>query len=132
MKTYLDTSALVKLVVAEHESTALRTYLRDVAGPDTLFTSALSRTELVRAVAGAGPAAIAQARRLLSETSTVNLTRRLLDNAAVLQPPRLRSLDAIHIAAARTAGSDLRALLTYDKRTAGAALDARVFVLSPE
>ncbi len=54
MKTYLDTSALVKLVVAEDESTALQEYLRAVAA-DTLFTAALARTELIRAVSGAGP-----------------------------------------------------------------------------
>jgi hypothetical protein len=42
MKTYLETSALVKPVVTERESTALKGYLRTVAD-DTLFTAALAR-----------------------------------------------------------------------------------------
>ena len=71
MRTYLDTSALVKLVVAERESTALRGYLRAITA-DTLFTAALARTELVRAVAGAG--AGRQPRRAASWTSSTPST----------------------------------------------------------
>lgn len=131
MKTYLDTSALVKLIVAEKESTALRGYLRDTAGADTLFTAALTRAELVRAVAGSGPTAIAHARVVLAELDTVNLTRRLLDTAGVLQPLELRSLDAIHLAAAQTAGSDLRVVLSYDNRMLQAATALGMAVASP-
>ncbi len=130
MRTYLDTSALVKLVVAERESTALRGYLRAITA-DTLFTAALARTELVRAVAGAGAGAAAQARRILDELDTVNLTRDLLDAAAELRPARLRTLDAIHLAAARRAGTELRALVTYDNRMATAAADLGMVVNPP-
>ena len=130
MRTYLDTSALVKLVVAEPESTALRAYLRGI-GDDVLFTAALSRTELVRAVAGAGIAAVAQARRILDELDTINLTRGLLDAAADLRPARLRTLDAIHLAAAQRAGTELRVLVTYDNRMASAATDLDMLVGAP-
>ncbi len=130
MRTYLDTSALVKLVVSERESAALHAYLRRV-GDDTLFTAALTRTELVRAVVGAGVAAVAQARRMLDELDTVNLTRGLLDAAADLRPARLRTLDAIHLAAARRAGAELRAVVTYDNRMAGAAADLGIPVEAP-
>jgi len=130
MRAYLDTSALVKLVVSERESAALHAYLRRV-GDDTLFTAALTRTELVRAVLGAGIAAVAQARRVLDELDTVNLTRGLLDAAADLRPARLRTLDAIHLAAARRAGAELRAVVTYDNRMAGAAADLGIPVEAP-
>jgi len=130
VKTYLDTSALVKLVVQEHESTALRKYLRAHRN-DTLFTAALARTELVRAVAGAGPAATALARRLLTDLDTVNLTRGLLDSAADLPPIRLRTLDAIHLAAALRAADGLRAVITYDSRMAAAAAAAGIPVHAP-
>ncbi|TVS88080.1 type II toxin-antitoxin system VapC family toxin [Mycobacterium helveticum] len=130
MRAYLDTSALVKLVVSERESAALHAYLRRV-GDDTLFTAALTRTELVRAVLGAGIAAVAQARRILDELDTVNLTRGLLDAAADLRPARLRTLDAIHLAAARRAGAELRAVVTYDNRMAGAAADLGIPVEAP-
>src|SRR5271166_544410 len=82
MKLYLDTSALVKLVAREPHSPALRRYLETHAS-DTRFTSALARTELIRAVSRYGPsAAIAQARRLLTRLDTVALSIRLLDVAA--------------------------------------------------
>lgn len=84
MKTYLDTSALIKLVVAEPESPALRTYLGTVAG-DTLFTAALTRTELIRAVRRVDAMALARSRHLLGGLATVNLTVALLDDAVT--PP---------------------------------------------
>jgi predicted nucleic acid-binding protein len=120
VRLYLDTSALVKLIVAESESAALSHYLQRFAG-DTLFSAALARTELVRAVTAGGPPAIAEARALLDSIDTVALSRSLLDAAASLTPSRLRALDAIHLAAAQRAGSSLRAVVTYDSRMVEAA-----------
>lgn len=120
MRLYLDTSALVKLVVAEAESDALSAYLRSHPD-DAAFTSALARTELLRAVAAGGVAAVTEARRLLDSLDTVALSRSLLDHAGTLPPTHLRTLDAIHLAAALLAGSDLRAVITYDNRMSEAA-----------
>ena len=120
MKTYLDTSALIKLVVSEPESRALREYL-DSIGDDTLFTAGLARTELIRAARRLDARAVTTSRRLLGGIATVTLTASLLDTAATLDPPLLRSLDAIHLAAAGLAGADLRAVITYDARMADAA-----------
>lgn len=121
MKLYLDSSALVKLVKREAESSALRTYLRR-RGTDGRVTSALARVEVVRALSGGGPAAVAHARRQLARVDHVNLDRLLLDDAATLVPGMaLRSLDAIHLASARSIGADLRAVVTYDRRMADAA-----------
>ncbi|HTY26919.1 MAG TPA: type II toxin-antitoxin system VapC family toxin [Mycobacterium sp.] len=120
MRLYLDTSALVKLVVAEVESEALASYLRGFAD-DVLFTAALARTELLRAVADGGVTAITDARSLLDSLDTVTLSRSLLDHAGTLPPVRLRALDAIHLAAAQRAGPSLRGVVTYDTRMADAA-----------
>jgi uncharacterized protein len=120
MRLYLDTSALVKMVVAEPQSVAVRDYLRDYSA-DSLFTAPLSRTELVRAVASAGPAAVTAARMLLDELEMVTLSRAVLDDAASLPPRQLRSLDAIHLTAALRAESSLRAVVTYDARMSSAA-----------
>lgn len=54
MRIYLDTSALVKLVVVEAESVALQNFLAEQRH-DTLFSAALARTELIRAVSRTGP-----------------------------------------------------------------------------
>jgi predicted nucleic acid-binding protein len=131
VKLYLDTSALVKLVQVEAESAALRRYLRRSAG-DLRVTSALSRVELVRAVAAGGPDAKAHARRVLSRLHVLELGREVLDDAADLAPGVvLRSLDAIHLASARQVGGELRAILTYDLRMAGAATGLGLPVAAP-
>jgi hypothetical protein len=115
---YLDSSALVKLVVAEDESAALRRYLR--SRPERV-SCALARVELMRAVRPQGGAALARARRLLRRVDLVHLDDDLLDAAASLDPGILQSLDAIHLAAAQTMADDLAAVVTYDDRMAAAA-----------
>ena len=130
MRTYFDTSALIKLVVAEPETSSLRLYLREIGG-DTLFTAALTRTELIRAVRRVDVHALAVARRVLAGLATVNLTPAILDEAATLDPPLLRSLDAIHLAAAQRAGADLRAVVTYDARMSEAATLLGIPIAAP-
>jgi predicted nucleic acid-binding protein len=128
---YLDSSALVKLVQRESESDSLRRFLRRHRS-DHLVTSALARVEVVRAVFAGGPVAIEHARRQLARLDQVVLSNDLLDSAATLAPAgQLRSLDAIHLAAAQVVGRDLRALVTYDRRMAGAARALGLAVETP-
>jgi predicted nucleic acid-binding protein len=117
---YVDSSALVKLVQAERESAALRRYLRRHRSL-VKATCALSRVEVVRAVALGGTRATALARRQLARFHQLDLDRELLDRAAGLPSGApLRSLDAIHLAAAQTLPA-LRAVVTYDARMQTAA-----------
>lgn len=130
MQLYVDTSALVKLVVVEAESAALRSYLAECAS-DVRMAAALARTELVRAVAAHRSIDVLEnARRVLTRMHLVTLSNRLLDAAATMAPRELRTLDAIHLAAALTA-PDLRAMVTYDSRLAEAAATAGIAVVSP-
>lgn len=115
---YLDSSALVKLVVAEPESSALRRYL---GGEPERASCTLARLEVLRAVRSHGPAALARARRLLQRLNLVPIDDELLDAAAALDPRMLRRLDALHVAAAQLLGDDLTAVVTYDRRMAAAA-----------
>lgn len=115
---YLDSSALVKLVVAERESAALRAYLR---AHTVRASCALARVEVLRAVRAHGAAALARARRLLRRVDLIHVDDELLEDAATLDAGILRSLDAIHLAAARTFGDELSAVVTYDRRMADAA-----------
>ena len=125
---YLDASALVKLVVAESESDALRRFLR--AHP-VRVSCALARVEVPRAVAGQGEAARLRARDLLDRVRLLALDDRLLNDAADLPPPVLRSLDAIHVAAARSFGDSLEVFVTYDIRMAAAAAAAGLNCAAP-
>jgi predicted nucleic acid-binding protein len=130
MQLYLDSSALVKLVVSEAESTALRTYLAERRS-DARMAAALARAEVVRAVAmHRSIEVIETARSIIARLHLVPLNNRLLDAAATKLPPELRTLDAIHLAAAMTA-PDLRAIVTYDKRLADAAATAGLPVVAP-
>jgi predicted nucleic acid-binding protein len=125
---YLDSSALVKLVIAEPESFALRRYLADE--PERA-SCALARVEILRAVRGHGPAAFTRARRLLQRRNLVQIDEELLDAAGALDPRVLRSLDAIHLAAAQLFGDELTAVVTYDRRMAEAAAVVDVAVAAP-
>jgi hypothetical protein len=85
-----------------------------------------------RAVLVGGPAALAQARRQLSRLDQIILSTEVLDRAATLAPGlALRSLDAIHLAAAQVVGVDLRAVVTYDGRMADAAQELGFAVERP-
>jgi predicted nucleic acid-binding protein len=131
VRLYLDSSALVKLVQREAESDALRRYLR-AHRLDERVASELVRVEVVRSVLGGGPAAVSHARRQLARLYLVLMDRDVLDHAATLAPASmLRSLDAIHLATAQLLGADLRAVLTYDVRMAGAAAGLGLVVASP-
>lgn len=113
MAVYLDSSALVKLVVAEAESGALRRFLR--RHPERV-SSALVNVEVVRAVRSQGNAARARARLVLARVRLLAVDDALLLAAAALDPGILRSLDAIHLASAQAIGDDLDWVLTYDRR----------------
>jgi predicted nucleic acid-binding protein len=125
---YLDSSALVKLVIAEDESAALRRYLRRHRARASCV---LARVELLRAARPHGTAALTRARRLLRRLDLVQLDDELLDDAAMLDAGILRSLDAIHLAAARVFGDELTAVVTYDGRMAEAAARAHLSVETP-
>lgn len=118
MATYLDSSAIVKLAVREPESFALRRYLRKRR---PLVSSALARTEVLRALLPAGDEAVARGRDVLQRLDLVRVNDHILNAAALLLPAEVRSLDAIHLATAQQLGRDLRVLITYDDRVAAAA-----------
>lgn len=131
MSVYLDSSALVKLVAKESETTALRRYLARRADAPRV-TSSLARVEVVRAVSGGGAQAVTRARELLDRLYEVPLERSLLDRAADLRSPlALRTLDAVHLASALVLGATLSALVTYDARMAAAAVSLGLEVAAP-
>jgi len=127
---YLDSSALVKLVVAEPESTVLMERLE--AWP-LRVSSVLALTELPRALgrAGFGAAARRRAREVLARVALVDVDRRILVTAAALEPRALRTLDAIHLATALTVREDLEAIVTYDRRLRAAAERVHIDVVAP-
>ncbi|MEP7336099.1 MAG: type II toxin-antitoxin system VapC family toxin [Actinomycetota bacterium] len=129
VRVYVDASALVKLVVDEPESVALRRFVE--SSRPRLATSELAIVELLRAVrvAGSGADGIRRAREELDATELLDVDRELLETAVSWTSARVRSLDAIHLASALRIGA--REMLVYDRRLAEAAEAAGLEVLSP-
>ena len=127
---YLDSSALVKLALTEPESGALIEYLSDRAD-QAMVSSALHRTEVLRAIWLAEPGALTRGVRLVRRVGRVALSTEVLDNAATLPPQRLGPTDAIHLASALAIRRDLSAFVAYDKRLLDAAAEAGLPIASP-
>ena len=129
MAHYVDTSALVKLVVQEPESAALRRWLaEDDREP---VACDLARTELMRTVRRGGPELAPNARRVLDAITLTQVTTAVFEHAGRLEPGALRSLDAVHLAAALDLGDDLHGLVTYDRVMADAARSCGIEVIAP-
>ena len=126
---YLDSSAFVKLVVEEDESAAVRTFLSALSA--RRVSSALLRTEALRAVRHLGPDALATVREGLRRVDLIGIDDRTLDAAGTLEPQVLRTLDAIHLATAMAVGDDLEAIVTYDERMVEAARLMGLSTVSP-
>ena len=131
---YADSSALIKLIWQEAESSALRAYL---AGAN-LVSSELVLTEIPRAArrAAARDAAVAldllleRAGALVDALALRPLDQALLAGAGALSEPALRALDAIHVAAAVSL-TPIDAFVTYDERQAAAARLAGLRTVAP-
>ena len=78
-----------------------------------------------------GASARVRARSLLERIGLVRLDDGLLDVAGELAGSTLRSLDAIHLAAAQTLGPDLVEVITYDRRMTEAATSLGLPVVAP-
>jgi uncharacterized protein len=126
---YIDTSALVKLVVAENETAALQTWFAE-ADRDPVSCD-LARAELIRAVRRSAPDRVVRAREVLDSVTLIETTTAIFEDAGLLDPMILRTLDAVHIAAALVLGDDLEAMVTYDDRMAEAARANGIAVVAP-
>lgn len=127
---YLDSSALVKLALAEPESGALANWLAERA-EYALVSSALHRTEVLRAIWRAEPAALPRGQRIIRRVERVVLSHDVLDNAATVPPQQLSTAGAIHLASALAIRRDLVAFVAYDKSLLDAASEAGLPVASP-
>ena len=124
---YLDTSAAVKLLVEEAESAALADELR--RRTPTLVACLLLETELRRVVArepGLSQPAVSE---LLRGGDLHELPPPRFTEAGLLPGAAVRSLDALHLAAAIRL--EVEAVITYDARMTEAATSLGMDVVAP-
>lgn len=93
--------------------------------------SELARTELIRAVRRWDESLVDTALEVIARCRVLGLHRGIFERAGTLDPPALRTLDALHIAAALELEAALQAFVTYDERQAHAARHLGLTVLSP-
>ncbi|WP_343602017.1 type II toxin-antitoxin system VapC family toxin [Mycobacterium sp.] len=130
---YLDTSALTKLLVAEPETPALQTWLHAQHGQgEYAVTSAIGRVELMRVVARYGePGQAERARYLLGGLDILPLSEPVIALAETIGPATLRTLDALHLAAAAQIEQELTAFVTYDRRLVDGCREVGLATASP-
>lgn len=126
---YVDTSAAVKLVVRERGSSALSRWMVEREG--RVVSSDLLRTELLRAVRRGVPGRMERARAVLDSFTLLTMPTSTFERAGELDRDRLRSLDALHLAAALELGDRLEGLVAYDDRLSEAARQYGITVVSP-
>lgn len=129
MIVYVETSAAAKLVFNEPETAALKVQLDDLSrGEIPLFSSVLLETELRRAATREGaPQQVVT--EVLDRLDIIDLDRSIYVVAGLLPGENLRSLDALHIAAALRIGADL--MVSYDERQLEGARTVGLNTLSP-
>jgi predicted nucleic acid-binding protein len=127
---YLDSSAIVKLVVSEPQTAAL---VETVRSDPEMVSSTIARIEVLRAVkrAGARRAVAERAESILGRMGLVRLEEEIVKTASELRPRELRTLEAIHVATALSLVPAISSLITYDARLASAARATGLTALGP-
>lgn len=125
---YLDTSAALKLMVEEPESNALAERL-DSDAPD-LVSCLLLETELRRAAQRSEALSQERVSQFVERVGLYEVPASLFREAGLLTGASLRSLDALHLAAAIRIGVD--AVVTYDVRMAQSCRLLGLAVEAPE
>lgn len=126
---YIDTSAVVELVLEEEETTALRRWMEKYSAQ--VISSDLLRTELLRSIRRKAPRRMRLARDLLGSVVLVRLPTAAYERAGLLDPAGLRSLDALHLVTALELGDEVRGMIIYDHRLADAARSHGIEVFAP-
>lgn len=126
-RCYLDTSAALKLLVEEAESEALADELR--RRTPALVACLLLETELRRVVAREPALTQRAVSELLRGVDLHELPPPLFTEAGLLPGAGLRSLDALHLAAAIRL--EVESVITYDVRMTEAATSLGMLVLAP-
>ena len=129
MIAYLESSAAAKLLVSEGASATLADYLDQLTGGgSSLISCVLLETELRRLAVRDNLQQLAVT-ALLDRLDVIDLDREMYREAGLLSEKTLRSLDAIHVAAALRAGADV--MVTYDVRQTAAAESSGLRVVAP-
>lgn len=124
---YVDSSALVKLILDEPDAGPLRRWYIEA---ERIACSVIGLIETRRAVARQVDRQD-RVEAIFRSVATLDVDDVVARVAASLPPATLRTLDAIHLATALSLAGELDAFVTYDDRLADAARAAGLPVIRP-
>jgi predicted nucleic acid-binding protein len=126
---YLDSSALIKLIFEEPETSSLQEFF---GAHPAAATSSVTQIEVLRTVGRVGDDMVTrEARGVLERIHVIRLDDSVLEIATTVVPPTLRSLDAIQLASALSIRLQLAGMVVYDRKLARAAETAGLTVFAP-
>jgi len=124
---YIDSSAILKLLISEKESIALAQFL-----DAQVKTSVISRVEVIRSLNRIDPGKITEGLAALSRFEMIPISSPILIIAEKFPPEiTLKSLDAIHVATVVFLNKTIRGLITYDKAMIMNAKELGIKVVTP-
>ena len=111
MNWYVDSSALLKLLIVEKESVDLVDFI-----DFTITSSVVTRVEVIRTLQKIAPEKVAEAQIILSGIDLTPVNSPILSVAENFSPSiSLKSLGAIHLATVIFLNKSVEGLVTYDK-----------------
>ena len=127
MSWYLDSSAILKLILAETESKALVNFLSEET-----ITSTISRVEVIRTLNRMYPLSVIKGKEILSNFLLTPMNPAILSSAENFpESITLRSLDAIQVATVIFLDKSVEGVVTYDKQMIKNAKELGIKVVSP-
>ncbi|MEI7697643.1 MAG: type II toxin-antitoxin system VapC family toxin [Actinomycetes bacterium] len=127
MSWYLDSSAILKLILAETESKALVNFLSEET-----ITSTISRVEVIRTLNRMYPLSVIKGKEILSNFLLTPMNPAILSSAENFpESITLRSLDAIQVATVIFLDKSVEGVVTYDKQMIKNAKELGIKVASP-
>jgi hypothetical protein len=124
---FLDSSAIIKLIVEESESKSLRSFL-----PASIVASRISRLEVLRNVNRLEPKKLGRARERMNGLSYVEINEHVLKNAEeIALALEIKSLDSIQAGSALFIKDLIEGVISYDKNLNGALTRLGIRTISP-
>ena len=124
---FLDSSAILKLIVDEPESKILRRYV-----PASKITSRISRIEVLRNVHRIDPKKVARAKAKLDGIFYVEVNQGVLQNAEdIAITLGIKSLDSIQAGTALFIKDSIDGVISYDKNLNRALNRLDIYAISP-
>jgi predicted nucleic acid-binding protein len=125
---YIDSSAIIKLIIKEEESQALLRVINQ-----KMFTSVLAKVEVGRTLARSGTSITKVRDQVMHHLDFLPISEEVINLIDEIPLPRqVRSLDSIHIGSAHLVSELIDGVITYDKDMQQALTQLGIIWLAPK